>query len=142
MSSAGAASASSSAVPAITAVHGRRWTAWLQRAAGDSLPAFASSDRPSSGSRHLSTRGPRNDSSAGSSVTAASITTRTASEAAIATPYMYGRPVRNRPSTAITTVPPAMIVLRPAVVTASTTASWRSLPSFIAARKRVRMSSA
>jgi hypothetical protein len=31
-----------------------------------------------------------------------------------------------------------MITLRPAVVTASTTASWRSLPSFIAARNRVR----
>ena len=42
---------------------------------------------------------------------------------------MYGRPVRNSPSTAITTVPPARIALRPAVVTASTTASWRSLPS-------------
>ena len=37
MPSAGAASASSSAVPTITAVQGRRWTAWLQRAAGDSL---------------------------------------------------------------------------------------------------------
>ena len=40
---------------------------------------------------------------AGSSVTAASITTSTASEAAMATPYMYGRPVSIRPSTAMTT---------------------------------------
>ena len=42
----------------------------------------------------------------------------------------------------MTTVAPAMITLRPAVVTASTTASWRSLPSVSAARKRVRTSSA
>ena len=40
---------------------------------------------------------------------------------------MYGRPVSIRPRTAITTVPPARITLRPAVVTASTTASWRLL---------------
>jgi hypothetical protein len=75
-------------------------------------------------------------------VTAASITTRTASEAAIATLYMYGRPVRKRPRMAITTVPPAMITLRPAVVTASTTASWRFLPACSAVRNRVRTSSA
>ncbi len=42
----------------------------------------------------------------------------------------------------MTTVAPAMMTLRPAVVTASTTASWRSLPSLMAARKRVRTSSA
>ena len=59
----------------------------------------------------------------------------------MATPYMYGRPVRARPSTAITTVAPAMITLRPAVVTDSTMASWRVLPSCIAERKRVRTSS-
>jgi hypothetical protein len=34
-----------------------------------------------------------------------------------------------------------MITLRPAVVTASTTASWRSLPACIADRKRVSTSS-
>ena len=75
-------------------------------------------------------------------MTAPSITTNTAMDAAIATPYMYGRPVRNRPITAITTVPPAMITLRPAVVTASSTASWVSFPWRIAARNRVSTSSA
>ena len=129
MSSAGYASASSTSVATIAAGQGRRWTAWLQRAAGDSPRARSVRlrGRPRNGSRSRSTRGPRYDSSAGSSVTAPSITTSTASEAAIATPYMYGRPVRNRPITAITTVPPAMITLRPAVVTASWTASWRVL---------------
>ena len=75
-------------------------------------------------------------------MTAASITTSTASDAEIATPYMYGRPVSIRPSTAITTVLPARITLRPAVVTASITASCGFLPSSIAARKRVSTSSA
>ena len=42
----------------------------------------------------------------------------------------------------MTTVAPAMITLRPAVVTASTTASWRSLPWFSAERNRVSTSSA
>ena len=126
----------------IANAHGRRWTVWLQRAAADSRVGFAARLRPSTGSRRRSTFGPRYESSAGSRETEASITTSTASEAAIATPYMYGRPVSSRPSTAITTVPPAMTTLRPAVVTASTTASWRSLPSRIAARNRVRTSSA
>ena len=75
-------------------------------------------------------------------MTAASITTSTASEAEMATPYMYGSPVSARPSTEITTVAPARITLRPAVVTASITASCGSLPSSIAARKRVRTSNA
>jgi hypothetical protein len=89
-----------------------------------------------------STFGPSIDRSAGSSVTAATITTSTASEAETATPYMYGRPVSASPRTAITTVAPAMITLRPAVVTASTIASWVSLPRASAARKRVITSSA
>jgi hypothetical protein len=42
----------------------------------------------------------------------------------------------------MTTVAPARTTLRPAVVTASATASWVSLPSAIAARNRVRTSSA
>ncbi len=75
-------------------------------------------------------------------MTAAAATTSTASEAESATPYMYGRPVRQRPRTAITTVAPAMITLRPAVVTASTIESCVSLPEFSALRKRVRTSSA
>ena len=41
----------------------------------------------------------------------------------------------------MTTVAPAMITLRPAVVTDSTIASWRVLPSCTAERKRVRTSS-
>ena len=87
MPSAGAASASSSAVAAIAKVQGRRWTMWLHLAAGDSpLPVF--SVRPRKGIRRRSTRGPRYDRSEGSSVTEASITTRTASEAEMATPYM------------------------------------------------------
>ena len=143
MSSAGTASVSRIAVAAIAAVHGRRWTAWLQRAAGDSPTACCSlSVRRRNGSRRRSTLGPRKESSAGSSVTDATITTSTASEAAIATPYMYGRPVRARPRTEITTVAPARMTLRPAVVTASVTASCTSLPSASAARKRVSTSSA
>ncbi len=128
---------------AIAASQGRRCTAWLQRAAGESLaPSTLSRRRPRNGIRSLSTRGPRKARIAGSRVIEASITTSTASEAEIATPYMYGSPVRKRPRTAMTTVEPAMITLRPAVVTASTTASWRSLPAFSEARKRVMTSSA
>jgi hypothetical protein len=125
----------------IAADHGWRWTMWLQRAAGDSLPLVSVlSVRPRSGMRSRSTLGPRYESSAGSRLIAASITTRTAIAAESATPYMYDKPVRKRPRTAMTTVRPAMITLRPAVVTASTIASWRSLPSFIAERNRVRTS--
>jgi hypothetical protein len=76
------------AVAMIAAVQGRRWTAWLQRAAGDSPLPSVFSWRPRKGIRRRSTFGPRYERSAGSSVTAASITTRTAMDAEMATPYM------------------------------------------------------
>jgi hypothetical protein len=76
------------AVAAIAASHGRRCTAWLQRAAGESLLPSAFGARRAKGSRRRSTLGPRYDTKAGSSVIEASITTSTASEAAMATPYM------------------------------------------------------
>ncbi|MDQ3938081.1 MAG: MMPL family transporter, partial [Chloroflexota bacterium] len=50
----------------LAAVHGRRWTAWLQRAAGDSPSPSALSVRPRKGIRSRSTFGPRNERSAGS----------------------------------------------------------------------------
>ncbi len=44
---------------AIAAVHGRRWTAWLHLAAGDSPSPSVLSERPRNGSRRRSTFGPR-----------------------------------------------------------------------------------
>jgi hypothetical protein len=81
-------------------------------------------------------------SSAGSSVTAAPITITTASIAASAAPYRYGRPIKNSPTSEITTVAPAISTERPAVEIASTAASRGSRPAAIAARWRARMSSA
>ena len=74
----------------IAASQGRRCTAWLQRAAGDSPTPLVTilRLRPSSGIRSRSTLGPRYASSAGSSEIDAAITTRTASAVEIATPYM------------------------------------------------------
>ncbi len=86
--SAGAASASSSAVAAMANSQGRRWTVWLHLAAGDSRFPSVFSVRPRKGIRRRSTRGPRYARSDGSSETDASITTSTASEAEMATPYM------------------------------------------------------
>ena len=71
---------------------------------------------------------------AGSSVTDAAITTSTARLAATAMPWRNDTPTRNRPSTPITTVPPAIRTLRPDVVTASWIAASRSRPAARAAR--------
>lgn len=75
-------------VAAIAAVHGCRWTKWLQRAAGELLSPSAFSVRPRNGSRSRSTSGPRYERNAGRSVTAATMTIRTAMDAERATPYM------------------------------------------------------
>ena len=101
--------------PRIAAGHGRRWTAWptatratfvalgRRLAAADEREPQAADVGAEVGEQRRQQRD------------AATITTSTASEAAIATPYMYGRPVSARPSTAITTVAPASTTLRPAV---------------------------
>ncbi len=92
--------------------------------------------------RSRSTRRPASASSAGSSVTDAATTTATARLAEIATPYRKETPVKASPKSEMTTVAPATITLRPAVETASTTASRTSDPPTSAVRKRVRTSSA
>ena len=72
--------------------------------------------------RRRSTRRPAKASVAGRSVTDAATTTGTARLAESATPYRKETPVKARPRIETTTVPPATITLRPAVVTASTIA--------------------
>ena len=92
------------------------------------------------------TRAPTIVSSAGSSVSEASITSSTPIEAEIATPYRKLTPSSIIPSSAITTVQPANSTARPAVSIACTTDS-RGSPNVgpgvaYASRKRVRMNSA
>jgi hypothetical protein len=81
----GAVSAASTSTPAIVATHGRRWTARLQRAAGVAVSAVV---RVRRGTANRLMRWPANPSRAGSSVSAAAITTRTEMLALNATPVM------------------------------------------------------
>jgi len=76
--------AATTTTPTATAVHGRRATASLQRAEAVTRPVAAS--RPAPGMRRRSTRWPSIASRAGSSVTAAIITTRTVRLVERATP--------------------------------------------------------
>ena len=80
----GAASTSSTAAPAIAAVHGRRWTARPQRAAG--ACAGSAGVRFVPGIRSRSIRRPAIAISAGTSVTEAAMTITTAAIAASAAP--------------------------------------------------------
>ena len=106
-----------------------------------SVPPPVRSERPRPGIRRRSTRRPAIASSAGSRVIEARTTTSTARLAEIATPYRNETPMKDSPSSEIITVPPAMITLRPAVVTASTSALRSFAPASIAERNRVRISS-
>ena len=85
---------------------------------------------------------PTKPSTAGSSVTAASIVISTPSEMPIARPCTAGTSISSIPSTAMTTVVPANTTERPAVSSASTTALSGWWPSRSACRYRVTISSA
>jgi hypothetical protein len=79
---------------------------------------------------------------AGRSVTDAIITTRTVTEAPVANPWTNFSPIRNNPSSEMTTVMPAKITARPDVTSAVTTASSGSMPAWSVCRYRVTMNSA
>ena len=107
------------ASPAIATGQGRRWIVRAHRAqtvCSGGLGRFVI------GSANLSMVCPTKPSTAGSSVTAAAITSSTASAAPIESPRMNERPIRNRPNNEITTVPPANSTARPLVSIACTTA--------------------
>ena len=85
---------------------------------------------------------PANPSMAGNSVKAAMSTIRTAAMQAVARPIMYGWPMRKRPNSEMTTVPPAKSTERPEVISDITTALRGSRPSKMPCRYRVTMNSA
>ena len=78
--------------------------------------------------RVTSTRSPTKPSSAGSSVTDASMVNNTVIDAPIAKPFMNDTPMINMPNSEMTTVVPAKITARPAVLIASAVASAQVLP--------------
>jgi len=99
--------------------------------------AFAAATRrfwPGSGRCSRSIHLPDLLSSAGSSVSAASIVSPTATADAIAAPCRNERPSSSRPSSAMITVQPAKNTVRPAVSIASSSASSRSAPRACSAR--------
>ncbi len=128
----GAVMTSSSTTEASAASFGRRCTPRAQRAAREWSGSAGARPRP--GTRRRSIRRPAKPSSAGSSVTLAASTTSTARLAKSATPYRYGRRMRNSPSIEMMTVEPAMTAERPAVLIASTVASSGDRPSASAVR--------
>lgn len=89
-----------------------------------------------------STAGPAKPSSAGSSVTEATIANSTAKIALTAMPLTKEMPMMNRPSIEMHTVIPAKSTARPAVVSAVAHASSDDAPSWRQARNRVRMNRA
>ena len=105
---------------AIASGHGRDRTSLLQRRQLDCRGASPRSMRRRSRRVGRTTRLPHAVSSAGSAVSEARSTRRTASTEAIASPYMKVTPVRNIPSNAITTVVPAGTMARPEVSMACT----------------------
>ena len=135
----GIARTMSTAAEMIAAGQGRRWIKRLHAAQN---PVPGGLVLPSPGMRKRSTRRPILLSIAGSSVSDASIVSRTASEDATAGPYRNETPRANIPSSAITTVAPANSTARPEVSIALRTASRTSSPSRSPARKRVTMNRA
>ena len=111
----------------IAAGHGRRWITWLHRGQPDSR--ISPSGRLRWGRPNLSMLRPTKPSSAGSSVTDASIVMSTPIEMPMATPRMIDVFMSSRPSTEITTVVPAKSTARPAVSIACTTLRSGSSPA-------------
>ena len=94
------------------------------------------------GTWSLSIAFPAKPSIAGRSVSAAMRTISTAAMHPVASPIMYGWPMRKSPKRLMTTVQPAKRTERPAVIEAVTTASRGSRPSKMPWRYRVTMKSA
>ena len=103
--------------------HGRACTISLQRRHSDSRGAAPATARCRARRDGRTIFGPKRESSAGSTVSDASITNSTANTDASESPYMKLTPVANIPSSAITTVVPASKIARPEVSIASSTAS-------------------
>ena len=77
----------------------------------------------------VTARSPRSESSAGSSHTAASMTSSTVPDAASARPLKNVMRMTNRPSSAMITVDAAKTTARPEVLTASIAADFASCPA-------------
>ncbi len=92
--------------------------------------------------RRSTTRSPKRESIAGSTVNEASRVNRTARTDAIESPYMNGTAVANMPSSAITTVVPASRIALPEVSIACSTDASTSPSARNDSRKRVTMNSA
>ena len=85
---------------------------------------------------------PANPSTAGTSVTEASIVMSTVSEVPMANPRIMSMPMKNMPRKESTTVVPAKSTARPAVLVATTTASRGRRPPASPSRYLVTMKSA
>ncbi len=120
------------AVPAMSAVHGRRWTARAYASQRDGRRRGPRAAPP--GTRRRSMRRPAKPSRAGSRVTAASAATRTARLEEIATPLRNGRRIAKSPSSEMTTMSPARSTARPAVQIDSAIAASGSRPAASAPR--------
>ena len=136
----GKARTTSTSSPPTAAGHGWFWRVRLHRA--QKLLRVALVERRAPGSAKRSMARPAKPRIAGRRVTAASITSSTASAAPVAMPRMKGMPMKNMPSREITTVQPANSTARPAVVSEVTTACRGSSPSCSPFRYRVTMNSA
>ena len=125
--------------PPKNAGHGRRWTTRLHlnhRLCSRGLGVVV---------RRIENRSmvrPANPRMAGSSVMDANMMMATVTDVPTAIPFTKSTPIRNRPSSEITTVVPANTTARPAVSMARTTACWGSKPSLRPWRYRVTMNSA
>ena len=136
----GTASRSRMRSPPIATGHGFRWTMRLQRA--QKLFSVSVRRLRAPGRANRSIVRPTKPSTAGNSVIAAAMTNKTASDAPTANPRMNDTPMRKRPSSEMTTVPPANSTARPLVSIECTTASSGSAPSCNASRYRVLMNKA
>ena len=94
--------------------------------------------RPRKGIRARSARGPSQDSSAGTNVSAPATATPTTVIAPNAMPVKTGAPVRNSPASAIITVKPEITIARPEVPAAIRTASATVAPLARSSRSRRR----
>ncbi len=131
MCSAGTASASRISTETTTAGHGLRCTnsdQRPQRALSPAAAAAARRSRPGSGRRRRSIQSPDLLSTAGSTVSAPTIVSSTASADAIAAPCRNDSPSSSRPSSAMMTVQAAKKTVRPAVSIALSSAASRSMP--------------
>jgi hypothetical protein len=107
-------------------------------AAQNLLPPPGCRIRASPGTRPKSTRSPRRDSRAGSTVTDPTTATRTTRIAAVPKPSKSNIPDRYMPAIATTTVRPETMTERPDVAAAILSAVRGSLPSARSSRSRRR----